>query len=196
MNAKAKRIDLTINGTKCRVPADQTILNTCLELGIKIPTLCYMEDVCQRGACSICLVEVIGAKALMRACVTKIRPDMVINTNNERVRKARRVILELLLANHPADCLACDKNQKCELQQLAQDLGIEEIRFRKTRKKISQSITLHLQLSVIPTNVSSVDAVLKSAKKSKQSRRSISQDVGCTLRSQLSLTKVWAKSIA
>ncbi len=130
-----KKVNIRINGKEYQVPAGITVLKACQDNGINIPVLCYLEDVSQRAACSLCVVEVKGARTLLRSCVTRVRDGMEIFTGTERVRKARRVNLELILANHPQDCLSCEKNQVCDLQKLAHELGIENIRYEKTRKK-------------------------------------------------------------
>jgi len=130
----AKNISLKIDGKPCECEASMTILEVCQKNGINIPTLCYLKDINKEAACSICLVEVKGAKNLARSCVTAVREGMEISTNTSRVRNARKLNLELLLAGHPKDCLCCDRNQSCELRKLAFDMGISQIRFPKTTK--------------------------------------------------------------
>ena len=95
-----KKISLKIDGKIYECKASLTVLEACAEAGIDIPTLCYLKDINQEAACSICLVEVKGAKTLLRSCVTSIKQDMDIFTNTPRVRNARRLNLELLLAGH------------------------------------------------------------------------------------------------
>ena len=127
--------NIKINGIDCQVKEGSNLVEACLSQGIVIPTLCYLKDFHESGACSVCLVEVKGAKTLLRACVTKVRDGMEVYTNTERVRQSRRVVVELILANHPKDCLACEKNQNCDLQKIAHELGIENIRYPRTRDK-------------------------------------------------------------
>ncbi len=129
-----ERVSLKIDGRVYECVAGLTILEACTKAAIDIPTLCYLKDINQEAACSICLVEVKGAKTLLRACVTSIKEGMEVFTNTSRVRNARRLNLELLLAGHPKDCLVCDRNQSCELRKLAFDMGIREVRFPKTTK--------------------------------------------------------------
>jgi iron-only hydrogenase group A len=129
-----KKVSLKIDNNVYECDAGLTILEACAEYGIDIPTLCYLKDINTEAACSICLVEVKGAKTLLRSCVTAIRQDMEIFTNTLRVREARRLNLELLLAGHPKDCLVCDRSQTCELRKIAFDLGIKEVRFPKVTK--------------------------------------------------------------
>ncbi len=126
-----KKIALSIDSVRFEFNAPMTILSACLQVHITIPTLCFLDSINEEAACSLCLVEVKGAKTLVRACVTQIIDGMEIYTNTERVRRARRLNLELLLAGHPKDCFTCERNQMCELRRLAHDLGIREIRFPK-----------------------------------------------------------------
>jgi len=130
-----KTISLTINGTSYQVPDNLTILDACSRAGIKIPTLCYLPDVSRNSSCGICVVEVKGARSLLRACSTCVRENMSIITHSSRVREARKTNIELLLANHPPDCLSCLRNQSCELQALAAELGVKERPFARTKKE-------------------------------------------------------------
>jgi NADH-quinone oxidoreductase subunit G len=129
-----KKVALKIDGKDYEFCAGQTILEACAQASIDIPTLCYLKDINKEAACSICLVEVKKAKTLLRACVTPISCGMEIFTNTPRVRAARKLNLELLLAGHPKDCLVCDRNQSCELRKMAFDLGIRDLRFPKISK--------------------------------------------------------------
>ncbi len=126
-----KLVSVKINGEYYDLPEGITIYKACKDIGIEIPTLCYLEGVNEEGACSVCLVEVKGAKTLLRSCVSKISEHMEICTNSERVRQARRINIELLLASHPADCQTCERNQNCRLRLLAYDMGVKDIRFSK-----------------------------------------------------------------
>ncbi len=129
-----EKVSLKIDGKVYECVAGLSILEACAKAAIDIPTLCYLKDINHEAACSICLVEVKGAKTLLRACVTSVKEGMEVFTNTPRVRNARRLNLELLLAGHPKDCLVCDRNQSCELRKLAFDMGIREVRFPKTTK--------------------------------------------------------------
>ncbi|MDR1879123.1 MAG: [FeFe] hydrogenase, group A [Bacteroidales bacterium] len=136
-------INVTIDNKKIEVPKGTTILNAARNNNISIPTLCYFElkdmNITNKpGSCRICVVEVAGRRNLAPACITECLPDMVINTNNIRVLNARRTVLELLLSDHPTDCLVCPKSGKCELQDLAIRFGIREVSFtgdKSTHKK-------------------------------------------------------------
>ena len=127
-------INIKIDNRDYQVAQGSTILKACSGAGIIIPTICYLEGISEEAACSICVVEVKGDKRLVRSCVTKVNEGMEIFTNTERVRKARTMNLELLLAGHPKDCFVCDRNQTCELRRIAYDMGIREVRFPKTTK--------------------------------------------------------------
>ena len=122
-------INLTINGTKVEAPEGSTILKAAEMNGFHIPTLCYLENIHQFGACRICVVEVEGQRNLQASCMVKAREGMVIHTNSNRVREARKVLYELLISDHNRDCLSCSRNQNCELQALGKELGVEEARF-------------------------------------------------------------------
>jgi len=130
-----KMIAITVNGKACEVADNSTVLGACKALGVSIPTLCHMDGVSESASCSLCMVEIKNAKSLMRACVTRVTPNMELFTNTERVRNARRTNLELLLANHPKDCLECERNGNCELQALAVSMGVRDISFPRIRRK-------------------------------------------------------------
>ena len=118
-------IKLTIDGVKVEVPAGTTVLEAAKQAGINIPTLCYLKDINQIGACRLCVVDT-GARALQAACVLPVSEGMVVKTNTPAIRQARKINLELLLSNHEKKCLSCVRNQNCELQKLCIDLGVED----------------------------------------------------------------------
>ncbi|MDD4772610.1 MAG: NADH-dependent [FeFe] hydrogenase, group A6 [Eubacteriales bacterium] len=128
-------INITINGKPLSVAKGSTIMEAAKTNHISIPNLCHLEDVHQFGSCRICVVEVKGAKTLQASCITEVREGMVINTHTDKVRKARKVLYELLLSDHTKDCLSCKRNRSCELQELGRTLGIEETRFEGSRSK-------------------------------------------------------------
>ncbi len=129
------KVNLTINGKSVSVPAGSTILDAAKELNIQIPTLCYCDKLGGCGisnkpaSCRICVVEVEKRRNLAPACATPVMEGMVVHTNTQRALKARRTILELMLSDHPQDCLTCAKNQDCDLQKLASEFGISKIEF-------------------------------------------------------------------
>lgn len=138
-------VHITINGKPVEVPEQTTIMEAAAKAGIKIPSLCHLKDVHAYGSCRICVVEVEGMKNLQASCIAKVREGMVIKTNSPKVRESRKVLYELLLSNHPKDCLNCGRNQNCELQELGYELGVTENRFEgelaKSSVDISPSIT-------------------------------------------------------
>lgn len=127
-------VTLTINDNTITVPEGTTILHACQQAGIQVPTLCHLEGVCSNASCGICAVEVKGAKNLIRSCVQAVTPNMDITTSNARIIRARRTIIELLLANHPNDCLSCVRSGTCELQALAEQMGVLSKKFPRTKK--------------------------------------------------------------
>ncbi|MBQ3226867.1 MAG: iron hydrogenase small subunit [Clostridia bacterium] len=122
-------VNIKINGEAISVPSNYTILQAARQAGIDIPTLCYLKGINEIGACRMCLVEVKGAKGLVTACVYPVNEGMEVLTNTERVRKARKTVLELTLSNHEKKCLTCPRNQNCELQRLSDELGVTDIPF-------------------------------------------------------------------
>ncbi len=121
-------LNVTIDGVKVSVPAGTTVLEAARMANIHIPTLCYLKDINQIGACRMCVVDV-GARALAAACVMPVSEGMVVKTNTPAVREARKAVLELILSNHERKCLSCVRSQNCELQKLAKELGVDESRF-------------------------------------------------------------------
>ncbi len=122
-------IKLTVNNKKVSAEEGMTILEAAKMNNITIPNLCHLEGVHKIGSCRICVVEVEGSKTLQAACVTNIKDNMVIYTNSARVRKARQVLYELMLSDHPKNCLNCIRNQHCEFQQLGEIIQINTSRF-------------------------------------------------------------------
>ncbi|NLK09073.1 MAG: 2Fe-2S iron-sulfur cluster binding domain-containing protein [Firmicutes bacterium] len=127
-------VTLTIDGQKVTVPANSTVLEAAEAAGIHIPTLCYLKDVSQTGSCRVCVVEIGGR--LQAACVFPVHEGMVVETTTPLVRESRRVTVELLLSNHPQDCLTCLRNQNCELQRLTHELNIRDVRFQGVRTHV------------------------------------------------------------
>jgi len=127
-------IVVTIDNRTVAVPAGTTILNACKSAGIKIPTLCHLEEVSSNASCGICVVEVEGAKSLVRSCVQTVASGMKIHTATARVMRARKTVTELILANHPFECPTCLRSESCELQALAAQMGITEQHFPQTKK--------------------------------------------------------------
>ena len=123
-------VNIKINGRAYSVPKDSTVLEAARYAGVEIPTLCYLKDINEIGACRICLVEVVGARGLVTACVYPVNEGMEIYTNTPKVRESRRMNLELLLSAHNKQCLSCVRSTSCELQKLCHEYGVDETHFR------------------------------------------------------------------
>ncbi|MCL1787471.1 MAG: 2Fe-2S iron-sulfur cluster-binding protein, partial [Defluviitaleaceae bacterium] len=134
--------NIKLNGAPLQVEDGLTILDVAGANGIKIPTLCYMKlnDVMinKVGSCRVCMVEIEGRASLMPACTTQVWEGMSIITNSSKAVKARRTVVELFLSNHPKDCLSCERNRKCELQDLAADLNIREDKYAGKMSKYAK----------------------------------------------------------
>ena len=128
-------INLTINNKAIQVEDGTTIFEAAKLNNILIPHFCYMENVHQIGSCRICVVEVEGGKTLMASCVTAATEGMIVHTNSERVRSVRKVIFELMLSDHPKECLSCWRNQNCELQDLGNLIQLTEFRYEGAKSK-------------------------------------------------------------
>lgn len=122
-------INLNINNIDVSVPKGTSILKAAEKLNIKIPRLCYHEDLCIEGNCRVCVVEVEGSKGLVASCATPVSEGMKVTTNSLNVRLARKHIIELLLSEHNSDCTKCYKNGKCELQKLGNEYAVGEKTF-------------------------------------------------------------------
>ena len=127
-------IELTINNIKVKAEEGMTILDAAKSVGIKVPTLCHMKDLYPTGACRICVVEVDGLRGLIPSCAYPVAEGMRVDTNSSRVRRSRKTIVELLIENHPQDCLVCVRNKNCELQDLSEQYGVREHRFSGEKK--------------------------------------------------------------
>lgn len=127
-------IAVTINGITTSVREGVTVLEACELAGVEIPTLCYHPDLSLAGNCRMCLVEIEGWRTLAIACVTPVTPNLVIHTHSKKVRKARRTVLKLLLANHNVNCPECERNRNCELQELSEKHNITTNEYQTTPK--------------------------------------------------------------
>lgn len=128
-------IHLKINDQLVEAEEGQTILDAATNNNILIPTLCYFNNLHAIGSCRICSVEVVGAKNLMAACVTPVVEGMVVRTHTAKVRQMRKILYELMLSDHPSDCLQCDRNGTCEFQELGKILQVNQSRFEGIRSK-------------------------------------------------------------
>jgi len=125
-------IKLTINGQEVEATKGMTVLEAAEAAGIYIPTLCSDPDLEPYGACRLCVVEIERMRGLPTACTTPATDGMVVHTETPAVNQVRSTAVELLIADHPSDCLTCPQNQQCDLQKVAAYLGITQQPFRKT----------------------------------------------------------------
>ena len=142
-------VTLKIDGRTVQADENSTVLEVAYKEGIKIPTLCHLKDINNIGACRMCLVENAKIGKLQAACVLPVAEGMEIVTNSKKVLDARRFVLELILSEHDRSCLTCERNKSCELQALAEELGLSEIRF--DGKNRSHTVDDH-SLSVVRNN--------------------------------------------
>lgn len=126
---KVRVVTLKIDGHDIGAREDESILTVAKDNGIRIPSLCYLEGLSTWGACRLCVVEVAGSAKLLSACSTRVTEGMVVSTNSERLKEYRRMILELLFAERNHVCSVCVSNGHCELQDLANECGVDHVRF-------------------------------------------------------------------
>lgn len=129
------KIALTIDDQSVEVEPGTTLLEAARQIGIEIPTLCYHPDLSLHGSCRVCVVEDVNTKRLLASCVVEAAEGMVISTRSSHARRARRRNVELLLANHPNDCLSCERNGSCELQEITHKLGVTKEDVERFRGK-------------------------------------------------------------
>lgn len=122
-------VNITIDDKKIQVPQGYSVLEAAKQANISIPTLCFLKDINEIGACRMCVVEIRGARSLQAACVYPVSEGLVVKTQSPAIREARKVTLELILSNHDRNCLTCVRSSNCELQKLSEDLNVTEIRF-------------------------------------------------------------------
>lgn len=154
VNDNMDNVKLKLNDIEISVPIGSTILDAAKLADVNIPTLCHLnlhdlKAVNQVASCRVCMVEVEGRRNLAPACATYVSEGMSIKTHTPKVVKARRTIVELLLSDHPTDCLICEKNQKCDLQKLAADLGVRKLKYQgemSTYEKDSSSKSIYRNL--------------------------------------------------
>jgi len=123
-------IRLTIDGREVQAEAGMTIFEAARKAGLSIPHLCYRHDLTPTTSCRLCVVEVEGARTLVASCALPVAPKMVVRTDTQRVRDARKLVVELLLSDHPYDCMTCEKSGSCKLEKYAYEFGIRKTRFQ------------------------------------------------------------------
>ncbi|KUO65836.1 MAG: NADH dehydrogenase [Gracilibacter sp. BRH_c7a] len=129
-------LTLTIDGKEVSVPKGITVLEACRQHNIRIPTLCHDPSLTNTAACRLCVVEIEGIRNLPASCVTIATQGMVIRTGSDRVKEARKTILELLVANHPLDCMTCQKMGNCSLAQYAYEYGVSGDVFQGDKREL------------------------------------------------------------
>ncbi len=134
-------IEMQVDGRTIEAKDGETILSALKREGIHVPTLCHMEGLLPSGACRMCVVELEGAPTFVPACSYPVAPGMKIQTNSPKVLDARRTIVELLLSNHPDDCLYCTRSGKCDLQQLSQSMGIRNRQYHGKRTEKERDVS-------------------------------------------------------
>jgi len=128
---------LTINGNEIEVENGLSVLQACEQAGIEVPRFCYHERLSIAGNCRMCLVEMEKAPKLIASCAMPAGEGMVINTDNERVKKAREGVMEFLLINHPLDCPICDQGGECDLQDQAMAYGGDKSRYTEAKRAVT-----------------------------------------------------------
>lgn len=136
-------IELTINNIKVQAEEGMTILEAAKSVGVYVPTLCHMKDLFPSGACRICVVEVENMRGLIPSCAYPVFEGMKVQTNSTKVKRARKTIVELLVENHPQDCLICVRNMNCELQNLSEKYALREHRFAGEKKDHAIDVSSH-----------------------------------------------------
>jgi len=133
-------VNIIIDGKKLQVEDNLTVLEAARFAKVNIPTLCYLKEINEIGACRVCVVEIKGARALQAACVYPVSEGLDIVTNSTKVREARKITLDLILSNHDRSCLTCRRNNNCELQTLSNDFGMDEIKYMPRKAEIKKDI--------------------------------------------------------
>ncbi|GAI13132.1 unnamed protein product [marine sediment metagenome] len=143
-----EKIKLIIDGQEVEVREGVTVLEAAQAAGIYIPALCSDPDLEPYGACCLCVVEIEKMRGLPTACTTLATDGMIVHTETPAVNKVRCTAVELLIADHPSDCLTCSKNQQCDLQKVAAYLGITKQRFRKTTRLLPVDARLAIAITL------------------------------------------------
>ena len=186
-------VTISINGKSISVPKDYTILQAARSAGIDIPTLCYLKDINEIGACRMCLVEVKGARTLVTACVYPVNEGMEVFTQTERVRKARQAVLELMLSNHNKKCLTCARNRNCELQTLAEELNVTELPYEgaqtpSTIDDVSPSIVRDNSKCILCRRCVAVCNKIQTVGVIGANNRGFASEIGCAFEKKLNAT--------
>ena len=147
-------VKVEINGIPVEVEAGTTILKAARRVQVKIPTLCFHEDLPPWAACGVCVVKVAGSPKMARACCTPVEAGMRVTTHDPEIYRVRKTVIELILSTHPNDCLQCPRNRNCELQRLAEEFGVREVRYEKRLRDLpvdssTPSLTLNPEKCIL-----------------------------------------------
>lgn len=186
-------VNLKINNIPVKVKAGSTILEAARVAGIRIPTLCYLKDINEIGACRVCVVEVKGARSLVASCVYPVNEGMEVFTNTPKVLKSRKTTVELLLSQHNKDCLSCVRNNNCELQTLAAELGCDAHRFNSVVtediKDVSGIIVRDNSKCILCRRCSAVCSKVQSIGVIGANGRGFNTHIGCAFDQEISQTE-------
>lgn len=141
VNESAKTVTITVNGRTVEARQGEMLLTALKRAGIRVPTLCHLENLFPSGACRMCVVEVDGFANLVPSCACPVTEGMSVKTHSPRALRARKTILELVLANHPDDCLYCVRNDNCELRALSAELGVRQRRYVGERRPQKEDLS-------------------------------------------------------
>ncbi len=136
VSEETRVMNLTIDEQQVKANEGATVLEAARQAGIYIPTLCYHPSLTPYGACRLCIVEIENLRGFPTACTTPVTEGMVIKTNTPQLQELRRNIFELILAEHPRQCITCPKNLRCELQEVASHIGVEEVTLPPIHKEL------------------------------------------------------------
>lgn len=185
------KVKVTIDNKVLEVPRDYTVLKAAKEANIKIPTLCFLKDINEVGACRICMVEIEGINGLQASCIYPVFDNMVVHTKSKKVREARKVTLGLILSDHDRKCLTCVRNQNCELQALSEEFGMRDILYDGERNELpiddkSVSIVRDPNKCILCKRCVSVCSKVQSVSVLTEINRGFKTEIGCTSGKSLS----------
>ena len=140
-------VNLIVDGKKVTAPAGSLLIEACKSVGIEVPSFCYYPGLSLQGACRMCVVKIEKMPKLQTACTTVVTEGMIVATDSDEVRQARKAMVELLLGNHPLDCPVCDAGGECELQDMAFSYGAPESKYTGPRTTAKNSSGLRWCIS-------------------------------------------------
>ena len=185
-----EKVNVTINGISLQVPSGSTLLEAAKLANIQIPTLCYMKDLAQIGACRLCIAEVKGNRTLVAACVFPVFEGMEAQTNTPQLRKSRKQTLELILSDHNKECLSCSRSGDCELQRLCNEYGVDEKTFSGVKLEFdiddaSPSIVRDNSKCILCRRCIAACTNMQSVSVINTNKRGFATEVGCAFEDKL-----------